>query len=826
MDKKDLNKVVSELGIPLDKAKSYLKQQGIKLKGGYFADLSEDAHKLLVSFANEQRKPEDVLLLSEIKIPSKEVDIKPSFTNLPQKHTAYLNSKIQEIQEKNGVSRLLFVGVYDNYSKNSFGFFKNIIHLDNKQELVYPNGTPINKIFVLSDEFEHNQKYVFEVELSTKKKEIEKQNNPYLLNAKIEKIEIIKELSGLYNILEEKKQEKQNLDKEITTLKQDFLEIEPKYKEKLTNLENSYLSKEDALKSAFLEKKRENEIKLIELLSIYEGKEKEIEREFTKKTNELCETIATLKEGVKQESLKIEADFIEFEDIYVQAQNQLHSQFDELLNKKNQMENHLQFLKEKIDVCKKLGFLSSSDANKYLGILSAQPFEVENKYLDFEKDLSANFPKLVTHIQNYLYHKKNLIYTEFQIKNFLSLLMTNDLIILSGLSGSGKTQIVKSFAEVLGGVAKIIPVKPNWTSSDDLLGYYNPIQSSFLPTPFTEAIAEAIQNPHQIYLICLDEMNLARAEYYFADFLSKMEERSGQPMIDLYAKHEEELFISEFQTLLTLIESAIGEKIVSSWQEFLETDSIRNRFFELLGNTEKETLLQIHSKMKRRLLDILKFPATIKIPSNVRFIGAINVDETTHYFSPKILDRVHIVKFENPLLLEDMVQKEVNKDYDIELKPVYVSPNMLPIRKNYPSLTDEEDFVRILKTINAEYLLPLNIDFGLRSMRQSINFFQIFSEFVHPDGKYTEAINVIILQKILPRFVFDGNEKNYQGHTKLDILKKLQKSIKEQWDEYAYGFDSDGAPWDVMLPSIRCSLILQSIIQNSENNGNQVNFYA
>ncbi len=129
--------------------------------------------------------------------------------------------------------------------------------------------------------------------------------------------------------------------------------------------------------------------------------------------------------------------------------------------------------------------------------------------------------KLGSYLQciTYLYHKKSLIYTNYQIRNFLTLLKTHDIIVLSGLSGSGKTQIVKAFAEALGGVAKIIPVKPNWTSSDDLTGYYNPLQMSFLPTPFTEAIVEAIHNPNQLYFICLDEMNLARVEYYFADFL-------------------------------------------------------------------------------------------------------------------------------------------------------------------------------------------------------------------------------------------------------------------------------------------------------------------
>ena len=76
----------------------------------------------------------------------------------------------------------------------------------------------------------------------------------------------------------------------------------------------------------------------------------------------------------------------------------------------------------------------------------------------FEKDFEKNFSKLADHIHAYLYHKKNLIYTRYQIRNFLTLLKTHDIIVLSGLSGSGKTQIVKAFAEALGGVAKIIPV--------------------------------------------------------------------------------------------------------------------------------------------------------------------------------------------------------------------------------------------------------------------------------------------------------------------------------------------------------------------------------
>jgi len=488
---------------------------------------------------------------------------------------------------------------------------------------------------------------------------------------------------------------------------------------------------------------------------------------------------------------------------------------EELSNKEYEMKRTIDFLKSKIGTCKNLEFLTGEEAERYINVLDTKEFEPPEGHLNFD-EFDGDFAALSTHVHTYLYEKKQLIYTEFQIKNFLSLLLTNDLIVLSGLSGSGKTQIVKSFAEALGGVAKIIPVKPNWTSSDDLLGYYNPIQSSFLPTPFTEAISEAIQNPNQLYLICLDEMNLARAEYYFADFLSKLEERETQPEIELYAKHEEEQFLSEFQTLLSLMESSIGENEISSWTDFLENDKIRKRFFELLGNTEQETMLQIHSKMKKRLLDILKFPATITIPHNVRFIGAINVDETTHYFSPKILDRVHVVKFENPLLWEDLVKSKMEvKDYKRELKPVYLHPSHLDKRANYPSLQDNKDLTTRLKQINRQYLLPLSIDFGIRSMRQAINYSNCLRKVSDDTDMNLVDLCSVINQKILPRFVFDGNDKVRNENSKLDVVGELLKNIQN--------IETADLPYEF---GIHPEKYLKLMIENAKHNNNQVNFWG
>ncbi len=689
---------------------------------------------------------------------------------------------LKEIKQFNELENLFLCGEYSKNKEKNFGFFMNVRHYEGKK-IYYPilNGV-INKIFIAPNTLSDGGTYTFEVKIA-KRREREAQGNPFLLEAKTENLQEVIKLSEIQSKVIKTEQKLKEIKKEIQDSEAD------------------------------LEKRR------IEV-------SRQVEKLLSEKESEANEIIEQYNQDIANKFNELG----EKDNLIADINNQIsdaQTQLLEFSNKKYEMEATINFLRQKIDTCKNLEFMSEQDANRYLEILTTTPFEVGQNYLDFEKDLSANFPKLVTHIQNYLYHKKNLIYTEFQIKNFMSLLMTNDLIVLSGLSGSGKTQIVKSFAEVLGGVAKIIPVKPNWTSSDDLLGYYNPIQSSFLPTPFTEAIAEAIQNPHQIYLICLDEMNLARAEYYFADFLSKMEERSEQPEIDLYAKHEEELFISEFKTLLTLIESATGEKMVSSWQEFIETDSIRNRFFELLGNTEKETLLQIHSKMKRRLLDILKFPATIKIPNNVRFIGAINVDETTHYFSPKILDRVHIVKFENPLLIEEQVMAHMeNSNYEMELKPIYLNPDYLGIREELPTLSSNEFITKNLKELNKDFLLPLSIDFGVRSMRQSINYAKQFAKVSDLDTESdyllneASALNAIINQKILPRFIFNGSEKLKNGEVKTDLLDKLATYIQEtislifdhELGNYEVGYYSDD--------------YLRNMVTNAKLNDGQVNFYA
>jgi energy-coupling factor transporter ATP-binding protein EcfA2 len=701
---------------------------------------------------------------------------------------------LKEIKKHNSIPDFIFEGVFRKIEGNGFGFFNNISH-QNGTVLTYPvSNDSIDEIFIPSGELSNGKRYYFEATIARRNERI-KQANPFLLQAKSENIEEIFELSAI--------------------------SLELKVKQEILEEINTYLEKSE---EHFEEKKEEIKERVSKVMQ--------------EKKSEANEIIKSYQVTINQKFYEIQNKKKEL--------SSLNETVEETNNHLQKMQNLISTLKDRVSLCRNLQFINEDDENKYLNLLSAKEFKPENHH-DFEKDFEKNFYKLSEHIHAYLYHKKSLIYTRYQINNFLTLLKTHDIIVLSGLSGSGKTQIVKAFAEALGGIAKIIPVKPNWTSSDDLIGYYNPLQMSFLPTPFTEAIVEAINNPNQLYLICLDEMNLARAEYYFADFLSKLEERSKQPEIELYANHEEELFVSEFSTLLNLIESSINGKKIKSWQEFLDNEEARKKFFELLGNTDKESMLQLHSKMKRRLIDILKFPSTIRIPDNVRFIGAINVDETTHYFSPKILDRIHVVKFDNPLLFEEQVNSWFeNTKNEKDLIPVYVNPRFFPKRTEYPSLGIKEFnfFENRLKNIIQTFLIPMKIDFGIRSIRQALNYFNIVSldakwiGFNFNDGdpfeeeneiEYPEmlqTLNTIIIQKILPRFIFDGSDVTNFGKTKSDIAGEFCDYLKNNLTNYM-NYDSDGAPYDNVGVKVEIDAYsaLSDIIKNANNNS-QFNFFA
>jgi len=477
-----------------------------------------------------------------------------------------------------------------------------------------------------------------------------------------------------------------------------------------------------------------------------------------------------------------------------------------------QLENFRRFVKTKADILYELRFI---DKPQYDQIMMKRKIDKagEQVTIDFSIDLGGDFSKAVSHIHAYLFEKE-IMYPRYIIEDFFALIQTNDLIILAGESGSGKTHLVKSFAEAVGGVCEIIPVKPNWTSSEDLLGYYNPLEGKYLATPFLEALIKARGNPEIPYFICLDEMNLARVEYYFSEFLSVLEERTGSPEIKLYPDVESTHVISEFENVLEAVKSAkekFKKNHIVSYIDILKDGDLNNELTRIFGFSDKDSLIKYHSDLRKMIIGVLNVPASIIFPENVRIIGTINVDETTHYLSPKIIDRAHVMKFDNPLLYDlNTIKAEISDETDAKIK-LKISIEDLVVRDEYPKFNPEDKFCKIMVELTKEYLMDLGIDVGFRTIRQGLNYKNLFGVLNPNDGIF---INNFILHKILPKFTFDGS--TYVGEkTKLDILKEFKEKLQEVIGNEMT--DSDGR---------KVISELDSIIKKSPESDGTIHYWA
>ena len=169
-------------------------------------------------------------------------------------------------------------------------------------------------------------------------------------------------------------------------------------------------------------------------------------------------------------------------------------------------------------------------------------------------------------------------------------LLHKHFVILTGVSGTGKTSLVKAYARAVHGVDLdetndplyfLCPVRPEWTDPTGLTGYYDVISGQYIVPPFLEAVFTAYSNPSSPVFVCLDELNLARVEYYFSDFLSVIEQ---------------------------------DEKI-----------RLHSSDVPLNGSNG------------------ITVPSAIQMPHNLYIAGTINIDETTNPLSDKVLDRSVVI---------------------------------------------------------------------------------------------------------------------------------------------------------------------------------------
>ena len=201
----------------------------------------------------------------------------------------------------------------------------------------------------------------------------------------------------------------------------------------------------------------------------------------------------------------------------------------------------------------------------------------------YEKDIDLE--ELCNQFRNFAASQLKLYYSIEDIRRFISNLASTHVLIMQGMSGTGKTSLAYAFGEFIKNPSAIVPIQPMWKERSDLLGYYNEFTQRFNETVLLQKMYEA-NYKEALYVVILDEMNIARVEYYFAEFLSLLEiPRADRRYIDV---------------------------VSDVW----ESDP------KLLKNGQ------------------------LKLPTNMWFIGTANNDDSTFAISDKVYDRAMVMNLD------------------------------------------------------------------------------------------------------------------------------------------------------------------------------------
>ncbi|HEX8158819.1 MAG TPA: AAA family ATPase, partial [Solirubrobacteraceae bacterium] len=281
-------------------------------------------------------------------------------------------------------------------------------------------------------------------------------------------------------------------------------------------------------------------------------------------------------------------------------------------------------------------------------------------------------------------HARGFALSDSLIRAYHVALQTKPLVILPGISGTGKTRLTRLYADAVYGDTLapgqenehylLVAVQPDWHNARDLLGYYNALTNKFHPTPFLRFLHRAAADPASPFFVCLDELNLARPEYYLAPMLSAIE--TEDHMIDIGAP------------------GATTETVTG----------------ELLQNP-------------------------FRIPLNVRITGTVNVDESTHTLSDKLLDRANVIEL---------------TDVDLDA-----------FRRSYRGPVDETAW-RLITRVYA-IMARAGHPFGYRTVAEMLRYVEQARGVLPPE----QALDQQIKQKVLPKLRGDDTPRLRRALTEL-----------------------------------------------------------
>ncbi|MBD5448924.1 MAG: hypothetical protein HDR28_01950 [Lachnospiraceae bacterium] len=356
---------------------------------------------------------------------------------------------------------------------------------------------------------------------------------------------------------------------------------------------------------------------------------------------------------------------------------------------------------------------------------------LENNQMDealIEIDTSKKTDELIIEAMDYHSQKRSLFYNMKDFVNIHTALKCNSLVILSGLSGTGKSAIVDIYARALGinnttnpdeNRMLFIPVRPSWNDDSDLLGYVDLVHMVYRASDsgFVDFLvrAQRDENKDKLYIVCFDEMNLARVEHYFSQFLSLLERPTNQRELQLYDK-----------------------------------------------------------QYSGRLYNSAEYPSRIKIGDNVKFIGTVNIDESTYHFSDKVLDRANVIQLDILDYSEAWEKKKyaslVNINWSVDdYKDITIMNSDEDMQKVHQLLWDIHI---LLRGGNSKYgigpRIVKNIDMYLWNLPKS-----------HIGGfSFSDGIDLQIAQRVLTKV---RGPENQLGEI---LYSKSEKSIIQIFDEY------------------------------------------
>lgn len=367
-----------------------------------------------------------------------------------------------------------------------------------------------------------------------------------------------------------------------------------------------------------------------------------------------------------------------------------------------------------------------------------------------------------------------------KLHTHLLAMRTKPFLLLAGISGTGKSRIVKQMAfescpnmdalrkdPTSPGNYQLIEVKPNWHDSTEVLGYESEIGGShYVVTPFVKFLVKAMQYEDKApFFVCMDEMNLAPVEQYFAEFLSVLESRK---LIDGKITSE------------PLIKADIFKKYESSLKE--ELFNLPKESVTVYSDTTSDT-----AELYGRFNDVYERLKTegLRIPSNLIVVGTVNMDETTHQFSRKVIDRAMTIEMN----IEDA--ETPFKDFFEGGDTLHYYDKPLPRELFLPKVVQAADALAQLKDEDADYL-KANVPQLLYNLNKALDgtpfkiayrvqnelvlyFYSLREEKPDTDAEalLATAMDSILMMKVLPRI--EGDE---------DLLEKPLKALAEFTEVY------------------------------------------